>query len=78
MISDKVYDVLKYIAIVAIPIVGTFLGNVLPIWGVDSLLVTKITTTISELGVLLAGLLMISTYIYKKNGDAKIDEEDME
>lgn len=78
MLKDKVYDFLKWFAIVAVTPIITFCETVLPVWGVGESVVHTITVTLGGIGTLLAAILVKSNYSYKKNGEAKIDEEDME
>lgn len=67
MMTDKIYNVLKWTALIAIPAVGTFVGVVLPLWGVCSgETVTAITTTISAVGTLIGALIGVSTSQYNK------------
>lgn len=65
---DKVYDVLKWIAIVALPALATFISIISKIWGWPDLGVS-ISQTITAIGVLVGALLGISAISYK--GDAE-------
>lgn len=62
--SDKVYDVLKWVAIVALPALATFIAIISKIWGWADLGVA-ISQTITALGVLIGALLGISAISYK-------------
>jgi len=66
ILPDRIYDILKWVAIVAIPAIVTFLGIVLPALKVDAETVNTITTIVSACGVLLGTLLGVSTYGYNK------------
>ena len=68
MFPDKVYDVLKWIAIVALPAVSTFIVVIGRIWGWGDT-ATMIAQTITAVAVLLGALLGISAIHYK--GDAE-------
>ena len=72
LLSDSVYSVLKWLALIAIPAIVTFLSVVLPALKVDAETVNTITTIISATGVLIGTLIGVSTYGYNK---AKNDEE---
>ena len=68
MISDKWYDILKWVAIVALPALATFITVISRIWGWADLGV-MISQTITAIAVLLGALLGISAINYKKNED---------
>ena len=70
--SSKVYDVLKYIAQIVLPALGTFYFAIASIWGLPY--GEQIVGTITALDTLLGALLMISTSQY--NQDLKNDKED--
>ena len=65
-IPDKLYDILKWVALIAIPAIVTFLSVVLPALKVDAETVNTITTIISATGVLIGTLIGVSTYGYNK------------
>lgn len=68
--SNKLYDILKWVCLIAIPAVVTFLTTCLPVWGVEEATQTVIVTTISAIGTLLGALIAVSTAQYnKKNGE---------
>lgn len=62
MLSNKVYDVLKYVAIIALPALAVFVKTVFPIWDIP--LSEQISTTIMGADALLGALLCISTAQY--------------
>ena len=63
-LSDKVYDVLKYIAQIALPALGAFYFALSQIWGLPY--GEQIVGTIAAVDTLLGVLLGISTYQYNK------------
>lgn len=63
-LNNKVFDVLKWIAIVALPCLSTFVVVISKIWGWADL-GAMIAQTITACGVLLGGLLGVSTINYK-------------
>lgn len=68
--SNKLYDILKWVCLIAIPAVVTFLTTCLPVWGVADSTQTVIITTISAIGTLIGALIAVSTVQYnKKNGE---------
>lgn len=69
MLNDKVYNVLKWVALICLPAVGTFVGCVLPLWNIcDGETVTAVVTTISAVGTLIGALIGVSTVKYNKEG----------
>jgi hypothetical protein len=65
--SSKVYDILKYIAQIALPALGAFYFAISQIWGLPY--GEQIVGTIAALDTLLGVLLGISTYNYYKGND---------
>ena len=63
--SNKLYDILKYIAQVVLPAIGTFYFAIAQIWGLPY--GEQIVGTITALDTLLGALLMISSAQYKKS-----------
>ena len=66
--DNKVFDILKWIAIVALPALSTFIVVIGKIWGWGDVAL-MIAQTITAVAALLGALLGISTIQYKK--DAK-------
>ena len=64
-LSDKWYDVLKWVAIVALPAISTFIMAISKIWGWADI-GSMITQTITAGAFLLGALLGISHIQYKK------------
>ena len=62
--DNKVYDILKYIAQIALPALGAFYFALSQIWGLPY--GEQIVGTITALDALLGCLLGISTYQYNK------------
>jgi hypothetical protein len=62
--SNKVYDVLKYIALILLPAVGALYFALAKIWGLPY--ATEIVGTISAVDAFLGALLQISTNQYNK------------
>lgn len=69
-ISNKLYDILKFIAQIVLPALGTFYFAIASIWGLPY--AEQIVGTITAVDALLGALLGISTMQYKKeNADAE-------
>ena len=71
ILPDKVFDVLKWVAIVCLPALSTFIVVISRIWGWADL-GSLIAQTITAVAVLLGALLGISSIQYKK-GDNNAD-----
>lgn len=65
LLSNKWYDTLKWVAIVCLPALSTFIVCISKIWGWADL-GNNIAQTVTAVGVLLAALLGISSYLYNK------------
>lgn len=65
ILSDKAYDILKWVAIVALPALSTFIVVISKIWGWGELGL-MIAQTITAIAVLLGALLGISSIQYNK------------
>ena len=63
-ISDKVYDVLKWIAQILLPALGTLYFALCKIWGLPY--ATEVVGTISAVDIFLGALLGISSITYNK------------
>ena len=67
--SNKVYDVLKWVALVALDAVGVFYSEIATIWELpygDAIL-----KTCASLSLFLGALIGISSSNYKKNGNGE-------
>lgn len=64
MLSNKAYDVLKFIAQIVLPALGTFYFTLAPVWGLPY--GEQIVGTITAVDALLGALLGISTVQYNK------------
>jgi hypothetical protein len=67
MLKNKVYDVLKWIALIALPALSLLIGALGQIWGwVDS---EKIVLTISAVATFLGALIGVSSIKYNKENE---------
>ena len=69
ILSDKAFDILKWIAIVALPALSSFVVVISKIYGFD-VLGSQIAQTITAVATLLGALLGISAIQYRK-GDSE-------
>lgn len=67
-LNDTVYDWLKWIAIVALPALSTFIVVIGRIWGWGDM-ANMVAQTITAVAVLLGALLGISTIQYNKGAN---------
>lgn len=65
-LPDNVYNWLKWIALIALPMVATFLSIVLGALNVDSDTIKVITTIMTATATLIGGLIGVSTMQYNK------------
>ena len=63
-LSNRIYDILKWIALVVLPALGTFYFALAGIWGFPY--GEQIVGTITAIETLLGGILQISTAKYNK------------
>ena len=66
--SNKIFDILKWISIVALPALSTFIVVLGKIWNWGDI-APMVAQTITAVAVLLGALLGISTIQYNKGGD---------
>lgn len=66
--SDKVYDILKWVAIVALPALSVFISVIGKIWGFADVAI-MISQTITAVALLLGSLLGISAIQYNKGAE---------
>lgn len=69
--NNKLYDVLKWICLIAIPAITTFLTTCFPVWGVDDKVQTVVLTTLPAVGTLIGALIVISSANYIKNKEGE-------
>lgn len=70
MISNKLYNILKYLALIGLPALGTFWMVVGALWGAPH--TDEVVKTIVALGALLGALLVLSNAKYNAS-DARFD-----
>lgn len=70
-LSNKTYDILKWIAQILLPAVGTLYFALSKIWGLP--FATEVVGTIAAVDTFLGALLGISSANYKKFEDAEVN-----
>lgn len=68
-LPNNVYNVLKWIAVIALPALGTFLAAVLPALKVDAETVNTVCIIVSATATFIGSLICVSTYTYNKTKD---------
>lgn len=63
--TDKIYDILKYIAQIVLPLLATFYAAIAEIWGLP--FAVEIPATITAVDAFLGGLLVKASKDYNKN-----------
>lgn len=71
-IPDRCYDILKWVAIIALPALSTFIVVISKIWGWADL-GSMIAQTITAVAVLLGALLGVSSVNYQRGGKDDTD-----
>lgn len=68
ILDNKWYDILKWVAIVALPALSTFIVVISKIWGWADL-GSMIAQTITAVALLIGSLLGISSHLYRGMND---------
>lgn len=66
-LPDEIYDVLKWLGLIACPALATFYGVVAPLWGWPA--PENVVTTINAIGVLIGALIGYSAITAKPEED---------
>lgn len=71
-LSNKTYDIIKYLALVGLPAVATFVAAIGVIWGFDY--TDQVVKSIVAFSTLLGALTVVNKAVYNRS-DAKYDGE---
>lgn len=63
--SNKLYDILKWVAVIVLPALSTLVAGVFPIWGIPY--GSEISQTITAIATFLGAVLVVSHVQYIKN-----------
>ena len=63
LLPDKAYDVLKWVSIILLPVLGWAFGELAPDYGIDPY---KVTHAIDVLGVVIGTLIGVSAFTAKE------------
>lgn len=70
MLNNTTYDILKWIAIIVMPSLATFISVISKIWGWGEM-GSMVAQTITAVGVLLGAVLGVSSMQYKEKEGAE-------
>jgi len=68
---NKVYNILKWMCIIAMPSLTVFLNVVLPIFGLSVTTTQNVVTVVGATATLIGGLIGISNVNYNKKKDGE-------
>ena len=71
--TNKVYDILKWISVIVVPALVLLINTLGNIWGWQ--FTTEISATVSAIGVFIGALIQISSYRYERNKTDKIPDD---
>lgn len=69
LIPNRVYDVLKWVGLIALPAMATLVGAVSPAWGMDGATTQAVVVTINAVATFVGALIGVSAYKGSKAGD---------
>lgn len=70
-LPDKVYTILKWIALIALPAIATFWGVMGKVWDIPY--TAEVVTTITAAATLIGALIGVSTVNYNKDKEGNND-----
>ena len=68
ILPEKWYDILKWVAIIALPAISSFIVGISKVWGWSDL-GNSIAQTVTLVATLIGALLCISSIQYKKDNE---------
>ena len=74
MLSNELYDILKWVAMLFLPALAALVRTVFAIWGIPY--GEEISQTIVAVNAFLGAILGISSFAYHANGKAEDDNPD--
>ena len=73
-LPDKLYDILKWIAVIVIPALCVLISTVFKAWGLPY--AEPISTTVAAIGLFIGALIGVSTVAYSKNTSTDLWDDD--
>nr|WP_297936273.1 phage holin [uncultured Lachnoclostridium sp.] len=72
ILSDKVYKILKWIALIALPAIGTFYSTIGAVWNLPY--TAEVAKTLQAVGTLIGVLIGVSAMNLKSQSDIETEE----
>jgi hypothetical protein len=72
IIPSKMYQVLKWLGLIACPAIATFIGAVFPAWGIPN--ADAVVLTLNATGVLIGALIGVSTATSRQADDEEVQK----
>ena len=71
IIPNNLYQVLKWVGLIACPAIATFVGAVFPAWGIPN--ADAVVLTLNATGVLIGALVGVSAATSKQVDEGKVE-----
>lgn len=72
IIPSKIYQVLKWLGLIACPAIATFIGAVFPAWGIPN--ADAVVLTLNATGVLIGALIGVSAATSRQADDEEVQK----
>lgn len=72
IIPSKIYQVLKWLGLIACPAIATFIGAVFPAWGIPN--ADAVVLTLNATGVLIGALIGVSAATSRQADDEDVQK----
>ena len=72
IIPSKLYQVLKWLGLIACPAIATFIGAVFPAWGIPN--ADAVVLTLNATGVLIGALIGVSAATSRQADDEEVQK----
>ena len=69
IVPEQIYQVLKWVGLIALPAIAVFVSTVGQAWGLDAGLSNAIVTTLNAVGTLMGAVLVVSAATAKPSED---------
>lgn len=66
-LPNKIYDVLKWVALICLPALALLFNTVAPVWGVDKAITNAVVITINAIGTCIGMLIGVSAVAISKD-----------
>ena len=72
-LNDRVYTLLKWLGLIALPALATFYGVIGKVWSIP--FTAEVVTTITAVGTLIGALIGVSTANYNKEKEGDNEQD---